>query len=185
MAKALKFGSIRQWAFWRDTLIWFFVASWVGHWLEITLFHVTRLFDPEHYTNFGILDNWLEPYPIYGWGVVAIIVIYRLLPERLTSRLPLHFLINLVLMAVVEYVGALLVIRMHGENTLWDYTNKPFNIHGYICLQNTLLFAAAATVFSYGVYPRVNALMQKASDHWRDIALILLAVAYMVVAIVY
>ena len=43
----------------------------------------------------------------------------------------------------------------------WDYSKKPFNINGRICLLYTLVFALLATILYYFVIPKIIDLLKK------------------------
>lgn len=147
-----------NWRFWRNLLIYFFAFSWIGYWIEMTIFWFIKLFTgntPLH----GILDNWLEPYWIYGYGVVVCILFLYPINMRIGRRyIFTNYLINTAAIAITEYISGWILIYQFGSNCCWDYSQIPFNLHGQICLQNTLLFGAVATVFTLWIYPWLNSI---------------------------
>ena len=71
------------------------------------------------------------------YGVGALLAAALLSP--IAWSLPLLFLCGAVLMSIVEYVtGWLLETLFHAK--WWDYSDKKWNLHGRVCLQNSLLF---------------------------------------------
>lgn len=67
----------RTWSFWRSMIIYFCLFSIVGHWMEagFCLFIkwgiVPGIYDP----NSGIWHDYLNPFPVYGAGMVACAVL--------------------------------------------------------------------------------------------------------------
>lgn len=49
----------------------------------------------------------------------------------------LLYLVGAVLATLFEYLTARLMLRLFGT-FWWDYTNKPFNYKGILCLESTL-----------------------------------------------
>ncbi|HBA64451.1 MAG TPA: hypothetical protein DCZ20_11400 [Lachnospiraceae bacterium] len=71
--------------------------------------------------------------PIYGVG--ALTVYFALLPYQ--DRPLLLFLLGTLLATTLEYATALLMQKIFGE-VWWDYTEKPFNYKGILCLESTI-----------------------------------------------
>ncbi|MCI8524581.1 MAG: putative ABC transporter permease [Oscillospiraceae bacterium] len=79
--------------------------------------------------------------PIYGFGAIAIL--FATLPVRV--RPALVFLLGMAAATVLEYVtGA--VMEAIFQVRYWDYTGKPFNLHGYICLNTSLAWGVLSIV---------------------------------------
>lgn len=92
------------------------------------------------------------PYcPIYGFG--ALIVLVFLLPYN--SNPILVFLGGIILTSVLEYFTSWIMEVLFHERW-WDYSSYPFNIHGRVCLRNSLLFGLMALVIVYIVHPYIN-----------------------------
>ncbi|MDR2897067.1 MAG: putative ABC transporter permease [Propionibacteriaceae bacterium] len=125
--------------------IWFMVASLVGHWVEICASGMSWLLIGEAY-DASITNNLAEPYLVYGGG--ALICAYGLRP--LYRRHQLHplalFSICVVVCATVEFVAARILVARYGFNPFWDYSNDPLTFGSDVCLINTLLFAAGASL---------------------------------------
>ena len=90
--------------------------------------------------------------PIYGSG--AIVILFLTLPVR--NNLYLIFFIGMIGATVLEYVtGAAMEKLFHVR--YWDYTGKPFNLNGYICLFCSVgwgLFSVALVGFAHCVVER-------------------------------
>lgn len=81
---------------------------------------------------------------IYGFGAI---LGYALLRPFL-HNLVLLYLIGAVLATLFEYLTARLMLGLFG-NLWWDYSNKPFNYQGILCLESTLGWGLIS-VFLFG-----------------------------------
>jgi len=71
--------------------------------------------------------------PIYGTGAVAIL--FATLPVR--RSLAAAFLLGTLAATVLEYVTGAAMEALF-QVRYWDYTHKPCNLRGYICLERSL-----------------------------------------------
>ena len=79
--------------------------------------------------------------PVYGFGMVAMLV---LLGSHAQNPLAV-FLAGVIVPSLVELIaGALMYWLFHAR--WWDYSDKPYNIGGFICLQFSLAWGAASIV---------------------------------------
>lgn len=101
------------------------------------------------FVNRGFLNG---PYcPIYGCGVTIVVAALTPLKENIW----ILFAGSFILTSVLEYLtGFILEKAFH--NKWWDYSNVPFNIHGYICLKFSIMWGLACVfvmrVFHPGIY---------------------------------
>lgn len=186
----------RTWSFWRSMIIYFCLFSIVGHWMEagFCLFIkwgiVPGIYDP----NSGIWHDYLNPFPVYGAGMVACAVllfpIKNLLEEKLggiAKPLVASFIVNALVCAVIELVLGLTsnMPDANGVYPLWDYSTMPFNFMGQICLQNTLLFGAVATLMTWVVYPALQREYLKLPEPMRQTFFVAVLVFYAIVVCLY
>lgn len=109
--------SVQQW------LLFFYFYCFCG-WIWECLYVSIRM---RKWQNRGFLHGPLLP--IYGFG--AVVVLFLTLPVR--NNLWLVGILGMIGSTVLEYVtGAVMEKMFHMR--YWDYTGKPFNINGYICL---------------------------------------------------
>ncbi|QRN85464.1 cupin domain-containing protein [Clostridia bacterium] len=114
-------------------LFWYFVGySFLGWLLEVAYAYVKE----KRFVNRGFLFG---PFcPIYGLGVTSIILAASMFGlhsfvYNLKNLLTLFVLVA-VLSTVLEFlVGALLMLFF--RQRWWDYSDRPFNVKGYICLR--------------------------------------------------
>ncbi|HWQ51865.1 MAG TPA: putative ABC transporter permease [Terriglobales bacterium] len=89
--------------------------------------------------------------PIYGCGAVLVI---RLL-EPASHSLPLLFVLGALLTSAVEYVTSWGMEKLF-HMTWWDYSDYPFNLHGRVCLKNSVLFGLMSVLLVRVVHPPVS-----------------------------
>ena len=125
-----------------DYVLYFFAYSFLGWVCECLYCGIPA----RRFINRGFLEG---PYcPIYGWG--ALIVIFALTPLR--DYPPLLFLGAMIFTSVLEYVTSWLMEKLF-HSKWWDYSERPFNLNGRICLLNSFLFGVMGLVVMYVVHP--------------------------------
>ena len=92
--------------------------------------------------------------PIYGFGMV--IVLYALTP--LVDNTLLLYLGGVILPSALELVGGWALYKLY-RTRWWDYTDKPFNIGGYVCLEFSLMWGVGAMVMVKVIHPTIAALV--------------------------
>lgn len=70
---------------------------------------------------------------IYGFGAMLGYALLR----PFAGNYVVLYVVGAVAATAFEYLTALLMLRLFGT-FWWDYTNKPFNYRGIICLESTL-----------------------------------------------
>ncbi len=108
----------------------------------------------EHrWVNRGFLYGpWL---PIYGSG--AVIILIFVLPVQ--EHLPLVFLAGMFSATALEYfTGAAMEYIFHMR--YWDYTGKPFNLNGYICLTSSLCWGCFSCLLLKFLHPPISNAIQ-------------------------
>ena len=126
-------------------LVWmFFVYAFMGWCAEVAFAGLRH----GRFVNRGFLNGPICP--IYGFGLVG--VIYLLID--LKDNLLILFLGSVIVTTVIEYItGWVLEKLFHAK--WWDYTNNRFNIHGYVCLEFSLIWGFAATFIVRIIHPMV------------------------------
>ena len=106
---------------------WFLIYSMLGWLVESIYMSVCN----RKLTNRGFM---LGPMcPIYGVGALTV---YFLLRPVCHNIFLLYFSGALVATSL-EYVTAKIMLRIFGE-VWWDYSQKPFNYKGILCLESTI-----------------------------------------------
>ena len=98
------------------------------------------------FINRGFLEG---PYcPIYGCGALIVILVL----DPLKGHPLLLFLGAMIFTSVLEYVTSWLMEKLF-HSKWWDYSERPFNINGRVCLLNSLLFGIMGLAVMYVVHP--------------------------------
>ena len=125
-----------------QTLAYFLIYSCLGWCLEVVYAAVTT----GKLVNRGFLNG--PVCPIYGFGMV--IVLYALTP--LVDNTLLLYLGGVILPSTLELVGGWALYKLY-RTRWWDYSDYPFNIGGYICLEFCLLWGVGTLVVMRIVHP--------------------------------
>jgi len=109
------------------------------------------------WVNRGFLYGpWL---PIYGFG--ALTVLLATLPVRM--YLSLVFVTGMISATILEYVtGAAMEKLFHMR--YWDYSDKPMNIRGHICLPVSLAWGCFSVLMILLIHPPVERLILSVPD---------------------
>lgn len=88
--------------------------------------------------------------PIYGFG--ALITLYFL--QYLPNSALIVFIGGLLLTSTLEYVTSWLMEKCFNARW-WDYSKRPFNLNGRVCLLNSTLFGLMCLFLYYDVHPNI------------------------------
>ena len=86
--------------------------------------------------------------PIYGVGALLVLYLF----QGFANNILLLFLASMVATSIVEYITSFLLEKLF-HLTLWDYSNRPFNINGRVCLRKSLLFGLMAVILVHFIQP--------------------------------
>ena len=112
---------------WYQWLLFFFIYCFIGWIIESTYVSVKSF----HFVNRGFLR--LPLLPLYGSG--AIIMLWLSLPVQ--GNLFLVFLFGMAGASSLEYATGYAMERLF-KMKYWDYSSKPFNLNGYVCLGTSI-----------------------------------------------
>ncbi len=100
------------------------------------------------FVNRGFLNG--PVCPIYGFGVA--LVLWLLEPVK--DSFILLFLGSMLVTTVLEFIiGFIMETFFHDK--WWDYTNNPFNIKGYVCLEFSILWGLACVLVVDVIHPAI------------------------------
>lgn len=92
---------------------------------------------------------FIGPYcPIYGVGTLCLVLF--ILPYFEDPFFV--FVASAVGACVLEYTTSFLMEKIFNARW-WDYSDKPFNLNGRICLETALLFGIGGILIAYGFLP--------------------------------
>lgn len=149
-------------------ILYFFIYSFFGWVCECIYCGVPA----KKFINRGFLAG---PYcPIYGCG--ALTVIYTLTPY--TQNPVILFGMGVVFTSALEYITSYVMEKLF-HTKWWDYSKHPFNIHGRICLKNSILFGLMVLVVCYGIHPGIVDVVSLIPEMMRHVLVIIISVAFL------
>ena len=123
-------------------LLFFFLYCFLG-WVWESCYVSAR---QRRWVNRGFLHGPLLP--IYGFG--AVIILWATLPVR--GILALIFLLGMLAATALEYVTGAAMEALF-KVRYWDYSGKPFNLNGHICLTCSLAWGAFSVLLVKVLHP--------------------------------
>jgi uncharacterized membrane protein len=166
--------SWRQPVFWRNLFLYYWVFALAGHFMEVGWAWFTQ----SGFNAFTVPTISPLSGP-YGIGVVALILFLRPLYRRFKRlNILLIFVLSVIITTAVEYLCAVVIVAFLGENPFWDYSHTRYNISGYVCLHNSLLFGLVSTLFIRFGFPLTERLFKKCSERLVNELFILLFTTY-------
>lgn len=100
------------------------------------------------FVNRGFLNG--PVCPIYGFGILIVV----LLLEPVKDNFALLFFGSVVLTSALEFLVGFIMERFF-KDKWWDYSNNPFNIKGYICLEFSIIWGLGCVLVVDVVHPGI------------------------------
>ena len=123
-------------------LILYSFAGWV-------LESVCKTIEQKKFVNSGFLHG---PFcPIYGFGALIMLLCLNYLKE---SPIIL-FITAFFILSIWEYLVGLLLEKAF-KTKYWDYSHLKFNIHGRVCLKNSIFWGLLGVIFICYLHPFVD-----------------------------
>ena len=120
----------------------FFVYGFLGWCTEVAYAAVKQ----GKFVNRGFLNGPICP--VYGIGVG--VVVQFLTPVE--NNLVLLYISSTILVTAIEGITGFLLEKIF-HNKWWDYSDKPFNIMGYVCLKFSIFWGLACTFIMLIIHP--------------------------------
>ncbi|HCW23412.1 MAG TPA: hypothetical protein DGX96_07130 [Lachnospiraceae bacterium] len=137
--------------------MYFLLYSFLG-WVIEVIYHAVAV---GKIVNRGFLNG--PVCPVYGFGMLAVLAAGNAISEaaggsgRDVTQMNsfLLFVFGMLLATAVELVaGWLLDVLFHAR--WWDYSDKPFNLHGYICPEFSILWGIGIVLIVKVVHPALS-----------------------------
>ncbi len=127
-------------------ILWFFlVYAFLGVLVEM-IFCLSKEGVLE--SRLGLL--YIPLSPIYGIGGVALtLFLYPYFQQPVVM-----FLMGIVVGTVLEYVASFIMEKLFGT-VFWDYSDKPLNLHGRVCLEYSIYWGLLSMLVLYLIDPIV------------------------------
>jgi uncharacterized membrane protein len=127
-----------------NVFYFFIIYSFLG-WVVETVF---CSIGEKKFVNRGFLDG---PFcPIYGTGALA--VVFLVFPFH--NNLLLFFIASIVITSIVEYFTSYFFEKFFNVGW-WNYSDKPFNIHGRICLLYSIYWGILSVLALSIIHPKI------------------------------
>ena len=126
-------------------IVYFIIYAFIGWILESTYKTILQ----KKIINSGFLSG---PFcPIYGFGAL---IMYISLKD-LTNNIIVLFLFGMIVLSLFEYVVGLF-LEIVFKTKYWDYSSYKFNIHGRVCLKNSIYWGILGIIFMRVIHPMVE-----------------------------
>ena len=93
--------------------------------------------------------------PIYGSGALCILIVC--LPVK--NNPIAVFILGIIFPTILEYVTGWAMERMF-KMKYWDYSDKKYNLNGYICLTSSLAWGALSLIMVNFIHPPIGRLVE-------------------------
>ncbi|MCR5612656.1 putative ABC transporter permease [Treponema sp.] len=134
----------------------FISFSFIG-WCAEVLY--VGIFFEHKFVNRGFLHGPICP--VYGFGGVAILC----LPANILSLWVPLFFASMIFATTVEYLASWILEKAF-HTLWWDYSDLKFNIHGRVCLLNSLLFGAMGILVVHFAEPLILNIISLLKGNW-------------------
>jgi uncharacterized membrane protein len=134
----------------------YFLIYSFGGWIVEVIYHAVV---QGKIVNRGFLNG--PVCPVYGFGMLAVLASGNALSSALSSgdatsmNTFVLFLFGFVLATLVELIAGWLLYKCFHARW-WDYSNKPFNVHGYICLEFSIIWGLAIVLVVKVIHPALS-----------------------------
>ncbi len=109
--------------------------------------------------NRGFLNGpWC---PIYGFGAISLVTILSPFQHNYWIFIPLAILVTTLIELVTGWAFER-VLHMK----LWDYSHRPFQFKGYICLEFSIIWGVLSALFVLFLHPAVERLVDRIPQSW-------------------
>ena len=123
--------------------------------------------------NCGMLNG--PVCPIYGFGGLAVTYLTSQVPSGVQVPVWMVFLFVAAAGDLIELAGGMILEKAFHVKW-WDYSHKPFNFRGYICLEFTVIWGFAAVLLIEVIQPLLSAV--SFTRHSSTLGWVFLIIAY-------
>ena len=141
----------------KNTILYFITYLIVYSFAGWVLESIYKSIYTKKFVNSGFL---IGPYcPIYGFGAIIMLLTLNFLKEKPV----LLFLASVFILSCWEYLVGLFLEKVF-KTKYWDYSNIKFNIHGRICLKNSIYWGILGLIFIEILHPFVETQIDRLSE---------------------
>lgn len=88
--------------------------------------------------------------PIYGFGAMIVLLLF----SNLQGHIVPLFVCSMLGASALEYITSFLLEKIF-HLSLWDYSDRKWNLHGRVCLRNSLLFGLMSVLMVQVIHPHM------------------------------
>lgn len=155
-------------------LFWsFFIYAFLGWCIEVA--YATH--QSGKFVNRGFLNGPICP--IYGFGTIIVI----LLLEPIKDNVIIIFFGSIILTTALEFITGFILEKIF-HNSWWDYSDRPFNICGYVCMKFSLIWGIACVIIVEIIHPLINYMIKLVPYKFGFITITLVIISFITDAIV-
>ena len=138
-------------------IFWYFIIfSLIGWMIEVIFHAVTQ----GKIVNRGFLNGPLCP--VYGSGVLMVLIVLYFAGSILgiktsvdASHPVILFAIGIVFASLIEFLAGFILDKLFHARW-WDYSDRKFNINGYICLEFSIIWGLAIAFVLRVIQPGIE-----------------------------
>lgn len=149
----------------QEIILLFFIYSFLGWCVEVA-FVATTL---GKVLNRGFLNG--PACPIYGCGMLLVLIVLH----PVSDNIFLLFLGGMVICSAIELFGGWILDKLF-HMRWWDYSDRPFNVGGYICLSFSIMWGLAVVFAVKLVHTPIMAVLQRIPDTLQIVFIILFGI---------
>ncbi|MDO5717823.1 MAG: putative ABC transporter permease [Tissierellia bacterium] len=127
-----------------DILSYFLIYAFLGWCVEVAYAAVKE----RKFVNRGMLNGAVCP--IYGFGVLLVLLLLE--PYK---NVILLFIMSVIICSVLEYITGFLLEKIF-HTKWWDYSDRKFNLRGYICLEFSIYWGAFCVIIVLFIQPLIK-----------------------------
>lgn len=167
-------------------IAWYFMIYSFAGWIIEEIYHAVN---KGIIVNRGFLNGPICP--VYGFGALSIFAMSSLIGQRgggeQIESIPLWelFIGGVILATIIELIAGFLLDKLFHARW-WDYSDKPFNLHGYICLEFSLIWGLIITFAMRVIQPyiRLHSFQNKIPEKYGWLILAILYLTFLTDVIV-
>lgn len=152
----------------------FILFAIIGFIYENTLHFIRN----NNFTDNPFYGPWM---PIYGFGIIIMIFLTRLIFNNLKInkwlKIILLFLSVTIILTIIELIGGYLTEFIFNKS-FWNYKDMKYNFGKYISLEVSLIWGTACIIFLYFVKPFTDKIIKKIPKYITNILLILITIDF-------
>ena len=148
--------------------LWFLIYSILGWLVESIYMSVCN----RKLTNRGYVRGPICP--IYGVGGIFV----HIMLCSFANNIPCLFIAGSILATTLEFLTAKMMIRLF-ECVWWDYSNKPFNYKGIICLESSAAWGLYTIIEVLVLKKIVFMFIDKIPVHYGKVVIIIAVIYYL------